>query len=123
MNSTQSSTTRLFCAVISLSLALAPEGARASYQSTVLSQGPVGFWRLNETTPPLTTTVLATNIGTVGAPGNGTFISAQRGLKPGALAGDTSNAAIGFAGLDTNRVRIPFRPEWNPSSTLTVEFL
>ena len=26
--------------------------ARADYSSTVISQGPVGYWRLSETTPP-----------------------------------------------------------------------
>ena len=118
------SSTRLVCAVICLLPVLGPEGARAAdYQSTVLSQGPVGFWRLNETTPPSAVTVLATNIGSVGAPGNGTYIFTDRGLKPGALAGDPSNTAIGFGGVvSSNRVRIAFRPEWNPSGPLTVEF-
>ena len=39
---------------------------RADYQSTVLSQGPVGYWRLNESTqppPPITTAV---NTGSLG---------------------------------------------------------
>ena len=33
---------------------------RADYQSTVLSQGPIGYWRLNETTAT-TANTLATN--------------------------------------------------------------
>src|ERR1041385_7268793 len=47
--------------------------ARADYQSTVLSQNPVAYWRLNETTPPPVPPILAANAGSVGAGGNGTY--------------------------------------------------
>src|SRR5579883_1857627 len=97
--------------------------ARADYSSTVLSQQPVGYWRLNETTPPPVPPVLATNIGSVGAGGNGVYVSANRGVAPGAIVSEPSNGAVSFAGLvSSNRVRIPYQPQWNPSGPLTVEF-
>jgi hypothetical protein len=97
--------------------------ARADYSSTVLGQNPVGYWRLNETTLPLPGPLLATNIGSAGSRGNGAYIAANRGVFPGAIVSDPSNASVGFDGLvSSNRVRIPFQPEWNPSGPLTVEF-
>ncbi|MCX6923018.1 MAG: hypothetical protein NT154_07395, partial [Verrucomicrobia bacterium] len=45
--------------------------ARADYSSTVMSFNPLGYWRLNDTTPvPL---IMATNSGTLGVIGNGNF--------------------------------------------------
>jgi hypothetical protein len=106
-----------------MALVVSVGAARADYQSTVLSQGPVGYWRLNETTHPSAATVLATNIGASGARGNGTYIAAERALKPGAIAAEPNDTAVGFAGVVvSNRVRIDFQPEWNPSGPLTVEF-
>ena len=97
--------------------------AGADYSSTVLSQGPVGYWRLNETTHPPTLPILATNVGSVGPAGNGTYVAANRGVTPGAIVSEPSNAAVGFDGLlSSNRVRIPFQPQWNPAGPLTVEF-
>ncbi len=107
--------------VIVLTFAVLP--AMADYPSTVLSQGPVGYWRLNETTPPLAPPILATNAGSVGAAADGTYISANRGVKPGAIVSDPNNGAVGFDGLvDGNRVRIPFAPQWNQSGPFSVEF-
>src|SRR6516162_758195 len=58
--------------------------ARADYQSAVLAKAPVGYWRLNDAvaTPPL---VLATNLGALGAVGNGTFENDILLGVPGAL--------------------------------------
>jgi hypothetical protein len=103
-------------------LAVSP-AARADYKSTVLSQGPVGYWRLNETTPPPVLPILATNAGSVGASGNGEYLDADRGLTNSAIAGDPSGHSVGFSGLvDGNRVRIPFQPQWNQSGPMTIEF-
>ena len=97
--------------------------ARADYQSTVLSQGPVGYWRLNETTPPLVPPIFATNAGSVGAAGNGTYIAATRGVTPGAIVSEPNEGAVGFNGLVlSNRVRIPYQPQWNQTGPFSVEF-
>jgi hypothetical protein len=96
--------------------------ARADYQSTVLSQSPQGYWRLNETTlpPPL----VAVNSGSVGAAGNGSLIGVNRGI-PGAIAGDANTAyqMPGTAGsADGFRVRVPFQSQWNQTGPYSVEF-
>jgi hypothetical protein len=93
---------------------------RADYQSTVLSQGPVGYWRLNETVPPPVLPLFATNLGSVGPAGNGSLFSVSRG-RPGALAGDT-DTAFGFPGIDPVRVRVPWQPQWNVTTAYSVEF-
>src|SRR4051812_42361899 len=67
--------------------AAAWSASAADYSSTVLSQGPVGYWPLNETIQPPVLPLFATNIGTVGSAGNGEFIETVRGVKPGAIAG------------------------------------
>src|SRR5215469_5581594 len=90
---------RVFLVTCAALVLLRAVSAHADYQTTVLNQGPVGYWRLNETTPPLPYTIMATNIGSVGAAGNGTYVDAQRGQTPGALDGDPSNAAVGFEGI------------------------
>jgi hypothetical protein len=120
---------RLFLVRNSNSLALAlfallflPLGARADYQTTVLGQGPVGYWRLNETTPPPIGPILATNAGSVGAPGNGVYLAGYRGLTPGAIASEPASPYVGFKGTDGNRVRVPFQTQWNPSGPMTIEF-
>src|SRR5215471_18638087 len=64
--------------------------AFADYQSTVLSQGPVGYYRLNETTPSQPPITAAANSGTLG--GSGTYEGSQgffRGF-PGVLTNDTA---------------------------------
>jgi hypothetical protein len=65
--------------------------AWADYQSTVLSQGPSGYWRLNETTPVANLSTVATNLGSLGTGGNGTYNGdlAGRGTT-GAVAGNTA---------------------------------
>src|SRR5262249_54496046 len=109
-----------------LLLIAAASPARADYSSTVVSQGPQGYWRLNETTQPPVLPILATNAGNLGAAGNGTYILANRGQIPGAIVSEPNGAAVGFDGIGgvsgSNRVRVPFQPQWNPTGPLTVEF-
>lgn len=110
-------------ALVILSLLLGGETVRADYQSTLVSQRPVGYWRLNETTQPPPLLILATNLGTVGTAGNGTYYGVHRGVLPGALANQPANAAAGFDGVTvSNRVRVPFESQWNPIGAVTVEF-
>ncbi|HZR16079.1 MAG TPA: LamG-like jellyroll fold domain-containing protein [Verrucomicrobiae bacterium] len=105
------------------SLLFAGVTVRADYQSTVVSQRPAGFWRLNETAQPPPLPIFATNIGSLGLAGNGTYYGVRRGVVPGAIASQPANAAAGFDGVTvSNRVRVPFQSQWNPSGPLTVEF-
>src|SRR5258708_3405684 len=109
--------------VAMLALVVATLPAKADYQGTVLSQGPVGYWRLNETVQPPVGPIFATNIGSVGAAANGTYINAVRGVKPGAIVSEPASGAARFDGIiDGNRVRIPFQTQWNPTGPLSVEF-
>jgi hypothetical protein len=94
--------------------------ALTDYQSTVVSQGPVGYWRLNETTQPGTNApTTAANVGSLGATGNGTYEGPQGLLRgfPGALA--NSDTAVHFNGTD-QFVSVPYDAALNPS-TFTIE--
>src|ERR1041385_620773 len=88
--------------------------AFADYQSAVLAKSPVGYWRLNDTVaaPP---NVMATNIGSLGSLGNGTFENDLLAGAPGALPAQSSSntAIIAYGYLDGNRVRVPFQPIFN----------
>ncbi len=80
-------------------LAAAP--AYADYQSTVLSQGPVGYWRLNETLQPQAG-IVATNSGSLGSSENGGYIGfPTRGL-PGPFAGSLALGLDGSASYVSN---------------------
>src|SRR5216117_668498 len=97
--------------------------ARADYQSAVLSNSPVGYWRLNDAVAA-PANVMATNIGSLGAIGNGTFENDLLAGLPGALpAQSPTNTAIRGEGyLNGNRVRVPFHPVFNTNASFTVEF-
>lgn len=106
-----------------LALASAALSAYADYPATVLSQGPLGYWRLGETTQPSQPPFIAANLGTAGANGNGEYRDVVRGIAPGALVAEPANAAAKFLGaVDGNRVRIPYQPQWNPTGPYSVEF-
>jgi hypothetical protein len=95
---------------------------QADYQSTVQSLAPVGYWRLNETAA--VPQVLATNLGSVGAAGTGTYENDILAGAPGALpANGATNFALRTAGyLEGNRVRVPYHPAWNTNGDFSVEF-
>ena len=80
---------------------MAGRSARADYQSTVLSQGPVGYWRLNETLQPQPG-IVANNSGSLGSSGNGAYIAfPTRGL-PGPFAGSVGLGLDGAASYVSN---------------------
>lgn len=82
---------RLFgAALVALTAALP---LRADYQSTVLSQGPVGYWRLNETTQP-PANASAANLGSLGAGAAGAYLSSPTHELAGPFTGSLA------AGLD-----------------------
>jgi hypothetical protein len=93
--------------------------ARADYQSAVVAQNPVGYWRLNETTPPHPPITTAANLGSLGATGNGTYNGGQGSYRgfPGALA--NSDTAVHFDG-SSQYISVPYNAALNPS-TFTVE--
>jgi hypothetical protein len=97
--------------------------AKADYASAVLAKSPVGYWRLNDAVAA-PANVLATNIGTLGAAGNGTFENDILAGVAGALpAQSATNFAIrGEEYLEGNRVRVPFQPVFNTNGSFTVEF-
>ncbi len=86
----------------------------AAYRDTILADHPVGYWRLGE---GLGGTV-ATNTGSLGAPGNGKIFKNVIFGTPGALAADADTAAS----LDGNQARIdvPYAAALNPAQ-FTVE--
>ncbi|MDB6112783.1 MAG: Laminin sub domain 2, partial [Pedosphaera sp.] len=89
----------------------------ADYQSTVLSQGPAGYWRLNETAPAQAPITNAVNLGSLGTAG--TYEGSQgffRGF-PGALA--NSGTAVHFDGSSQD-VLVPYNAALNPS-TFSIE--
>ena len=89
--------------------------ARADYQSTVLDQNPVGYWRLNETTQPPVVTTTA-NKGSLGSSANGTYNNDPTRALPGPFAG---SVAVGFDG-SSQSVTTPWQGALNPN-TFSVE--
>src|SRR5439155_12330445 len=86
----------------------------SSYSGIVSSFSPLGYWRLNETTQP-PTTLVASNRGTLGATGNGTYFGGNPGA-PGALRGSADTAAR-FNGA----VVVPYIPALSLNAPFTVE--
>ncbi len=87
--------------------------AKADYPSTVLSQGPVGYWRLNETTSP-PPPVQATNSGSLGTADNAFYVGdSPRGLT-GPLTGGNGKA-VSFDG-SSQAVQANYDPALNPAS-------
>ncbi|MBI5388422.1 MAG: hypothetical protein HZA90_27470 [Verrucomicrobia bacterium] len=100
--------------------------ARADYLSTILAEAPVSYYRFSELGVVTAPYPLSTNLGTVGAAGNANDATSSpepgvvKGV-PGALA-DPANTAFALPGNFLNRVRVPYRPEWNTPGPFTVEF-
>jgi hypothetical protein len=117
--------------VAAVSLAfLAGMTARADYPSAVLADGPLTYYRFNETGQVSMPYPLATNLGTVGAAGNGTDttrvtpLALTRGV-PGPL-NDPSSKAMRFPGLQSpvqqdQHVHVDYKSEWNTSGPFSVE--
>lgn len=96
---------------------------RADYQTDVLSKGPVGYWRLNDSVAaPIP--VMATNAGSLGSAGNGSFVADVMLGKPGALPAQPGNTAAYYPGyLERTRISIPNNnAAFSPSGSFSVEF-
>lgn len=82
----------LACALLALSAQIL---VGADYQSTVLSQGPVGYWRLNETIQPFAG-IVATNSGSLGSSEDGAYIGFPKRQLTGPFTG---SLALGMDGV------------------------
>jgi hypothetical protein len=87
----------------------APTGGR--YREAVLSDGPVGYWRLGETS--------GYALDETGITGRGRYVNGVTLGVPGALAGDT-NPAARFDGVD-DYVSISHAPALDVGDTFTYE--
>lgn len=101
--------------------------ASADYLSTVLSQGPVGYWRLEETVQPQPPINTAKNLGSLGTAGDGTYLGSMVRGEAGALAGSTATS-VRFQndGFQVGRVSgvsdVDYQAALNPNGPFTVEF-
>lgn len=90
MKPLQKTTVRLG-SVMLLALAAAIPARAVDYQSTVLTQSPLGYYRLNETVQPLSNVgTYATNLGSLGAAADGAFVSSPVLGFPGPFSGSYS---------------------------------
>ena len=97
------------------------------YSATVLSQGPVAYWRLNETNLPPPQPILATNLGSLGESVDGALLNGVIRGQPGVLAGNpvTSDRFTNENWTVTTiggYVNVPYTNAFNPNAPFTVEF-
>jgi len=96
------------------------------YPSTILSQKPVGYWRLEENVQPTVNSFTAVNLGSLGSAVNGVYADSVTRGQPGGFAGGGTSA--GFANPTFTLtylgevVDIPNSPDLNPSGAFSVEF-
>jgi len=103
---------------------LAGTQAQADYPSVVLADGPAAYFRLNDntTTPPPST---ATNLGSLGTVGNGSYLGVYTRPVAGAVG---ANTAVAFSnpGASTTAyvgsVSVVNNTALNPGGGFTVEF-
>jgi hypothetical protein len=95
------------------------------YSQLVTTDGPVGYWRLDDLAATPNTAV---NAGTLGAAGNGTFIGSPDTVLPGqqsALQTDTFNYAMGFSNATTypfgGKAQVAYNAALNPATNFSVE--
>jgi hypothetical protein len=101
--------------------------ARAdNYQSAVVSQNPVGYWRLDETTLPPVLPVYATNQTKSGAALEGTNVLDVIRGQPGALSGSSDTSyrfnnpgwSVGYVG---SHVDVANNAALNPNGPFSIE--
>lgn len=108
-------------AVLSLLPGSTSTARAVDYQSTVLSDSPLAYYRLGETSPA----DVAKNSGSLGSAGNGTYRHDNANQTTvhrvtGALVGN-GNAAASFQSSDGAPVLVPYNAALNPSGAFTVE--
>src|SRR5262249_30347192 len=90
------------------------------YRSTVLSDGPLAYYRMGDAAPA----DVATNRGTIGSSGNGTHGPGVVHRVPGALIGN-ANAAASYNDVGgAKHAFVPYNPALNPAANkpFSVEF-
>src|SRR6185369_7331372 len=98
-------TKKLFLAGASaLALGASTSAVRADFSNTVMSFNPVAYWQVNETNQP-PPVALATNLGTLGATGNGNHTGLLL-ARASSLVGDTNKAIS----VTQGQVRVPYSP-------------
>ena len=96
----------------------------AGVAGALLSDLPLAYYRLNEPGPIVP--VVATNSGSLGTAGDGTYFPGGLHQVPGALAGDSDTAA-GYTAIDANSqdgcvpTIVPYNAALNPNGSFTVE--
>lgn len=97
----------------------------ADYPTTLSGYNPVGYWKLNETTP-VPVGDIATNLGSVGWIGNGDYVEGVVHAVPGIPGDGNGPTAINLTNVNVvtgqAKLRIPWRPEWNTNGPFSVEF-
>ena len=96
--------------------------ARADYASTILSLGPIGYWRFNDAgaSPPLN---VITNATALGAIANGVCVDNPVKGQPGIIGTCVQflnpGAPVGYVGT---KIDIPWNAALNPNPPFSIEF-
>jgi hypothetical protein len=98
-----------------------------NYQTTVVSQNPVGYWRLDETVAPAVPPIYAADLGSLGATGEGSYVLDVIRGQPGALfSSPATSCRFNNAGWDVvylgSHIDITNNAALNPNGPFSVEF-
>ena len=80
---------------------------QSPYANVVLTDGPAGYWRLDETSG-----TTAANLGSLGGAADGTYLNGVTLGLPGAIAGSTDTCA-GFTATNGTTVDVPYAASFN----------
>lgn len=127
MKNTSNKTTKLvrsytrYLALIAGTLCTSAPLAQADYESEILSENPLAYFRFNDSvaTDGLDATI-ATNLGSLGAAGNGSFDGVYTRGVAGAISGNNSISFSQAVATDINylgSVIVPNNAALNPSHT------
>jgi len=105
--------------LVSASATLTVKTTSSAYEAAVVTTRPLLYYRLNDSATTPTYDYSATNSGSLGAAGNGSYFNATR-LVAGAIVAQPGNSAVNFPGA--GGVKVPFQPELNVSGPFTFEF-
>jgi hypothetical protein len=93
----------------------------AGYETAILADAPLGYWRLNEPPKPQESTSVIANTGSLGAPGNGSVfgpLNSVVGGGAGAIVGD-ADTSMGY-NANQGKIDVANNAALNPAS-FTVE--
>jgi hypothetical protein len=94
----------------------------ADYATTVLAEGPLAYWRFNETTTSPALNQVA-NLGSLGGVANGNLIlevgKGEPGMVGKAVRFLNEGNVVGYCGT---KIDVPFHPALNPRGPFSFEF-